>query len=288
MHAFEGRSHRGGLTRRHQAVGALGLAVGIVVLAAAPGVRRTRRSRREPHRRTGWSRPRRRSSSSRSTRTSRSRSGRSSCSTRRATGSTSAHPHHSATTDHSIEASVPHLADGAYVLTWRVISADSHPVHGAYTFTVGQVVGERGRPRGQARGRGQREQDRRRALRDRPRHGVRGHRAADRRRSCSRPRSGRGAGADRAPTRSCGSAGSLLFVATIAGLLLPGPVRGRARVVGGLPYRGRPRGAAHPLRAPHRDPARAAARRAAAALRAPQELEPGALVVGARGAARRR
>ena len=31
----------------------------------------------------------------------------------------------------------PHLADGAYVLTWRVISADSHPVHGAYTFTVG-------------------------------------------------------------------------------------------------------------------------------------------------------
>ncbi|MGO9873350.1 MAG: copper resistance CopC/CopD family protein [Acidimicrobiia bacterium] len=46
-------------------------------------------------------------------------------------------PHHSAKSDHSIEASVPHLADGAYVLTWRVISADSHPVHGAYTFTVG-------------------------------------------------------------------------------------------------------------------------------------------------------
>jgi copper transport protein len=47
-------------------------------------------------------------------------------------------PHHSATTDHAIEASVPHLPDGAYVLTWRVISADSHPVHGAYTFIVGK------------------------------------------------------------------------------------------------------------------------------------------------------
>lgn len=46
-------------------------------------------------------------------------------------------PHHASNSDHSIEASVPHLANGAYVLTWRVISADSHPVHGAYTFTVG-------------------------------------------------------------------------------------------------------------------------------------------------------
>jgi len=47
-------------------------------------------------------------------------------------------PHHAATSDHEIVASVPHLADGAYVLTWRVISADSHPVHGAYIFTVGK------------------------------------------------------------------------------------------------------------------------------------------------------
>jgi len=29
------------------------------------------------------------------------------------------------------------LGDGAYVVTWRVISADSHPVSGAFTFTVG-------------------------------------------------------------------------------------------------------------------------------------------------------
>src|ERR1700681_1695124 len=47
-------------------------------------------------------------------------------------------PRHSAASDHSIEASVPHLDNGVYVLTWRVISADSHPVHGAFTFTVGR------------------------------------------------------------------------------------------------------------------------------------------------------
>jgi len=47
-------------------------------------------------------------------------------------------PHHSATSDHSIEASVPRLDNGAYVVTWRVISADSHPVHGAFTFTIGR------------------------------------------------------------------------------------------------------------------------------------------------------
>src|SRR5207248_33031 len=29
------------------------------------------------------------------------------------------------------------LADGCYIVTWRVISADSHPVRGAFNFTVG-------------------------------------------------------------------------------------------------------------------------------------------------------
>jgi copper transport protein len=29
------------------------------------------------------------------------------------------------------------LADGAYVVAWRVVSADSHPIHGSFTFTVG-------------------------------------------------------------------------------------------------------------------------------------------------------
>ena len=51
-------------------------------------------------------------------------------------------PHHASTSDHSIESSLPHLKNGAYVLTWRVISADSHPVHGAFTFTVGSSAAD--------------------------------------------------------------------------------------------------------------------------------------------------
>jgi copper transport protein len=39
---------------------------------------------------------------------------------------------------HSVQIDVPAaLPGGGYVVTWRVISADSHPVHGAFTFTVG-------------------------------------------------------------------------------------------------------------------------------------------------------
>ncbi len=32
------------------------------------------------------------------------------------------------------------LPDGSYVVTWRVVSADGHPVHGAFTFQVGDVA----------------------------------------------------------------------------------------------------------------------------------------------------
>jgi copper transport protein len=32
------------------------------------------------------------------------------------------------------------LGDGAYIVTWRGISADSHPVRGAFTFTVGSAT----------------------------------------------------------------------------------------------------------------------------------------------------
>jgi copper transport protein len=35
---------------------------------------------------------------------------------------------------------LPTLKDGGYVVTWRVISADSHPVQGAFTFTVGDAA----------------------------------------------------------------------------------------------------------------------------------------------------
>ena len=36
-----------------------------------------------------------------------------------------------------VRVSTPELDDGTYVVTWRVISADAHPVRGAFTFTVG-------------------------------------------------------------------------------------------------------------------------------------------------------
>jgi copper transport protein len=36
-----------------------------------------------------------------------------------------------------VTTSLPDLANGTYVITWRVTSADSHPIDGAYTFQVG-------------------------------------------------------------------------------------------------------------------------------------------------------
>jgi copper transport protein len=38
----------------------------------------------------------------------------------------------------SVTLPAPDLGNGAYVVTWRVTSADSHPVRGAFTFQVGQ------------------------------------------------------------------------------------------------------------------------------------------------------
>ncbi len=37
----------------------------------------------------------------------------------------------------TVEATLPHLGPSTYVVTWRVISADTHPVAGAFTFSVG-------------------------------------------------------------------------------------------------------------------------------------------------------
>ena len=39
--------------------------------------------------------------------------------------------------DRSVVVSLPALADGPYVVTWRVVSADAHPARGAFTFHVG-------------------------------------------------------------------------------------------------------------------------------------------------------
>jgi copper transport protein len=37
----------------------------------------------------------------------------------------------------TVEVDVPHLANGSYVVDWRVVSSDSHPLHAAYTFQIG-------------------------------------------------------------------------------------------------------------------------------------------------------
>jgi copper transport protein len=49
--------------------------------------------------------------------------------------------HHGAD-DSTVVTSLPKLADGTYVVDWRVVSADSHPINGAYTFTVGKASGD--------------------------------------------------------------------------------------------------------------------------------------------------
>jgi copper transport protein len=36
-----------------------------------------------------------------------------------------------------VQVDLPSLANGSYVVDWRVVSADSHPVHAAFTFQVG-------------------------------------------------------------------------------------------------------------------------------------------------------
>jgi copper transport protein len=46
-------------------------------------------------------------------------------------------PRHSPATGRTVLVSVPKLADGVYIVSWRVISADSHPVQGTYSFRVG-------------------------------------------------------------------------------------------------------------------------------------------------------
>jgi copper transport protein len=46
-------------------------------------------------------------------------------------------PEHPDGNQSEVSSSLPHLDDGTYVVTWRVISADSHPVEGAYSFQVG-------------------------------------------------------------------------------------------------------------------------------------------------------
>jgi len=46
-------------------------------------------------------------------------------------------PQHPDGSQSEVAVSLPKIAKGTYVVTWRVISADSHPIEGAYTFQVG-------------------------------------------------------------------------------------------------------------------------------------------------------
>jgi copper transport protein len=46
-------------------------------------------------------------------------------------------PTHSPTSGHTVLVSVPKLDNGVYLVAWRVISADSHPVSGTYSFRIG-------------------------------------------------------------------------------------------------------------------------------------------------------
>ncbi len=47
-------------------------------------------------------------------------------------------PGHAPNTGHTVVLSVPKLVPGVYLVAWRVISADSHPVSGTYSFRIGQ------------------------------------------------------------------------------------------------------------------------------------------------------
>jgi copper transport protein len=46
-------------------------------------------------------------------------------------------PEHPGGAGDQVRVTLPKLSPGTYVVTWRVISADSHPVEGAFTFGVG-------------------------------------------------------------------------------------------------------------------------------------------------------
>ena len=46
-------------------------------------------------------------------------------------------PKHPGGNGNEVSVSLPELDDGTYVVTWRVVSADTHPIDGAFTFQVG-------------------------------------------------------------------------------------------------------------------------------------------------------
>ena len=66
-----------------------------------------------------------------------------SCTTATGKTITTGSPHHLGGRDRNVAVDRPRAGRTAsYIVTWRVISADAHPVHGAFTFRVG-VAGDR-------------------------------------------------------------------------------------------------------------------------------------------------
>ena len=118
------------------------------------------------------------------------------------------HPSHPAGDSHAVRLALPRLVDGSYVVTWRVISADSHPVHGAFTFRIG--TGQASDTTSLTRrlpGCGRREHVGRRRIRDRPCPCVRVGPCPDRR---HRVPPGRVAGRPRQPAGARGAVGRVV------------------------------------------------------------------------------
>ncbi len=44
--------------------------------------------------------------------------------------------------DSTVVVALSTLDDGSYVVDWHVVSADSHPVSGAFTFSVGKATSD--------------------------------------------------------------------------------------------------------------------------------------------------
>ena len=192
--------------------------------------RRTRRCCR-PIRRTVASTTRhRRRSRCASPKASRSRSAASASTRAIATACVTGKPEHPNGQQSVVTTSLPKLDNGTYVVTWRVISADSHPIDGAYTFQVGSkatlsdknaknaaaslLATTGGQPH------------RRRRVRHRPRVALRGARAAHRRRGV--PRRGVAAGRDDRRAKWLVWSGWIaVIVTTVFGIALEGRVRRR-------------------------------------------------------------
>ena len=101
---------------------------------------RTRRWSRRARSAARSPRPRRARSSCASTSRSRATSARSASSTAAATASTTGHITHPGGTGAQLAVGLKSgLKDGTYTATYRVISADSHPVSGGFVFSIGRA-----------------------------------------------------------------------------------------------------------------------------------------------------